>query len=533
MTGIWLNILFLIATVGVTLNYGDAYADDGTTKPGIYSLSEKFAAGTIIPWQSLVELLKAHGYQQVNEPPTAAGQYQLTNENAAIIIRDFVDSEGNYSPKINLVYDFRNGRLQNKLGPELNVLQFEPQLLAAFDGSETKSAYGAFIAALKEQTLKDKTLSAKQFREARIFTSISTVFQQCGESAIKIGTAPKALIALDVKTQGIRAWVESAHDHDLGSYVTSKQPRGALLRPFIYISALDTKLKGSAPLSPLETIGLATAPSSSKTFREIAEGFDSTESTAIAAKVGGENLQHTLDVFHIKDSSLLNLTSAFGAFANGGNLVSPQLYTATVSDDGKTAVAPKAQSAAVTNPVSAFMLTDMLRGVVNHGVLYKIRNGGYQRDIAAASGTTGKNKAAWMIGYTPILAVGVWTGEENSDQEAIDTWLSFMKCADATIPEVPLAPPQGVQMVPIDRSTFMLATRRCPQSNVEAQAFAADNVPTETCSAHPGTARRPTNGGYDPNQNPAPQRRGPSLPRNPVPDIWRGIQRGANNFWKR
>src|SRR5690625_6009262 len=89
------------------------------------------------------------------------------------------------------------------------------------------------------------------------------------------------------------------------------------------------------------------------------------------------------------------------------------------------------------------------------------------RTYAGKSGTT--NADSWMIGYSPTLVTGVWTGyDDNRSIEiadevtyAKDIWASFMETAHEDLPEKKFSAPADVIGIPIDPETGERATPYC------------------------------------------------------------------------
>jgi penicillin-binding protein 1B len=129
------------------------------------------------------------------------------------------------------------------------------------------------------------------------------------------------------------------------------------------------------------------------------------------------------------------------------------------------------------------------------GTAAGVRNMGF---TAPAAGKTGTDHDAWFAGFTSNLICVVWIG--NDDYTSLDPenrgriqgahvaaplWADFMKNA-VKLPQYsdtkPFTPPDGVQIVKIDRTTNLLADDACPESY--DAAFLDGTAPTDTCD-HP------------------------------------------------
>jgi penicillin-binding protein 1B len=145
----------------------------------------------------------------------------------------------------------------------------------------------------------------------------------------------------------------------------------------------------------------------------------------------------------------------------------------------------------VLDPRIAFVMTNMLEGVMNFGTAAGVRTRGF---TAPAAGKTGSSHDGWFAGYTSNLLCIVWVGyDDYSDlrlsgaQTAAPIWAEFMKKAVA-LPEYsdvkPFTQPEGVVDVQLDKITNRLATPTCPDDYTIA--FIAGTEPHDTCDQSGG-----------------------------------------------
>ena len=89
-------------------------------------------------------------------------------------------------------------------------------------------------------------------------------------------------------------------------------------------------------------------------------------------------------------------------------------------------------------PVTAYLMADMLRGVIDGGTGYGVRQMGFTLPAGGKTGTTNDYKDAWFIGFTPSLVTGVWVGYDQPQtirrhgyaaELAVPLWTRFMKVA--------------------------------------------------------------------------------------------------------
>jgi penicillin-binding protein 1A len=146
-----------------------------------------------------------------------------------------------------------------------------------------------------------------------------------------------------------------------------------------------------------------------------------------------------------------------------------------------------------TRPDVAFVLTSMLRGVVDSGTGIAAKALG--RPAAAKTGTAQEHRDAWFVGFTPELVTGVWIGfddhtpmgpRETGAGAALPPWLSFMQAALGAKPPVDFEVVPGIELARIDPATGLLAAQG--QSEAPSLAFLAGTAPGEEAEADRGSA---------------------------------------------
>ena len=132
------------------------------------------------------------------------------------------------------------------------------------------------------------------------------------------------------------------------------------------------------------------------------------------------------------ETTLLNLTSAYSSFVNGGKLIKPILIDRIQDGEGNTIINnenrkcincekisftgndfPKIEDKyqQIFSPQTAYQITSLLQGAVERGTGKKLKKLGL--NLAGKTGTTNDNTDAWFIGYTSNLVIGVYVGMDN------------------------------------------------------------------------------------------------------------------------
>ena len=111
------------------------------------------------------------------------------------------------------------------------------------------------------------------------------------------------------------------------------------------------------------------------------------------------------------EATLLELTTAYAVFANGGQAVLPYAIAEVRRRDGSL-VYERAGSGLgrLVAGEDAAEITAMLRAVVDSGTGRAAR---LDRPVAGKTGTSSDYRDAWFIGYTAALVAGVWAGNDD------------------------------------------------------------------------------------------------------------------------
>ncbi len=175
----------------------------------------------------------------------------------------------------------------------------------------------------------------------------------------------------------------------------------------------------------------------------INDSIETAEQAGITSLTDPERYGLTL-VLGGGEVSLLEMTSAYGVFANDGIRV-PPTGILKVTDLNGTILEewdPKEKEKQVLDKQAVRLLNDILSDNVARTPLLGASSFMYfgaGTDVAAKTGTTNSSRDGWLIGYTPEIAVGVWTG--NNDNRPMEkgssisgpTWRAFMDEALKTL----------------------------------------------------------------------------------------------------
>jgi membrane carboxypeptidase/penicillin-binding protein len=189
------------------------------------------------------------------------------------------------------------------------------------------------------------------------------------------------------------------------------------------------------------------------------------------------------------EATPMEVATAYTVFPNNGVVHPLRAIERIVSGDQDLPL-PAAKPVTIARADTTFLVTNMMRSVVNEGTGAGVRAQGFAPDAAGKTGTTNDLRDAWFVGFTPELLTAVWVGFDDNQPlglsgsaAALPIWTRFMIGALAGRPTTSFAAPaEGITWVDIDRDTGKLLQPACPRPYREA--FLAGTEPTEICTLH-------------------------------------------------
>ena len=158
-------------------------------------------------------------------------------------------------------------------------------------------------------------------------------------------------------------------------------------------------------------------------------------------------------------------------------------------------IEPPANRVRSRAPDTTFLVTNMMRSVLNEGTGAGARAPGFALDAAGKTGTTNDLRDAWFIGFTPELLTAVWVGFDDNQpiglsgsQAALPIWTAFMKTRAGRPAEHPVRVPRRHRVRRTSTRTPASSPRRsCPR--VVNEAFLAGHGARRSpCEVHGGDA---------------------------------------------
>jgi len=160
----------------------------------------------------------------------------------------------------------------------------------------------------------------------------------------------------------------------------------------------------------------------------------------------------------------IELVNVFNTFANNGVKVEPYGILEVRDKLGNLLKSYIPKETVVISAESAYLITNLLKGVVRNGTGKYALNLG--RTCAGKTGTTNNCTDAWFIGYTPDIISGVWVGfdikkslgrDATGGKLACPIWTDFMKLAVSSLPNKDFDKPDNIVEALIDMHTGLLA----------------------------------------------------------------------------
>ena len=369
----------------------------------------------------------------------------------------------------------------------------------------------------------------------RIYTTIDLELQQAAEQALKRqldrldavyadrGLKPQAaLVALDPHSGDVLAMVGGRNyaESQLNRATDALRQPGSTFKPFVYAAALED---GMSPVQLFMDAPRDFVYDRNRIYRpaNYGGGYSMREVTMRTGLVRSLNVV-TVDIalqtglartanlaarfglpkperypalaLGTEEVTPLKLAAAYAAFVNEGRRVNPKAIVSAGEPPAAHAVPVEVDQ--VVSPTTAYMITNMLSGVIDRGTARKAR--GAVRGTAIA-GKTGTSRDGWFVGYSPNLVCAVWIGFDDNKQlgltgaeAALPAWVDFMNEAVALRPDLGgenFECPGGIKFVEIDSATGLISTVTCPVRELIAitdrlspnlECYLHGNLPVQT-----------------------------------------------------
>jgi penicillin-binding protein 1A len=335
-----------------------------------------------------------------------------------------------------------------------------------------------------------------------------------------------AVVTLDPSNGHILALVggRDFNDSNFNRAVQAARQPGSAFKPFIYTAAMDngyspTDIILDTPVSfragngqdwsphnydkkfrgPI-TLRTALANSVNVPAAKLLQKLGTSLVSSYAKRMGIKSrLTPDLSLaLGTSEVNLLELTSAYGVFADQGVRVSPVFVLRVEDKNGKVLEKSRLTAEEVLSPETSLTMTSMLESVLDNGTAASARALGFTMPAAGKTGTTDDYSDAWFVGYVPNLVTGVWVGFDLKKRigpgmtgaaAALPVWVDVMTAATKDHSPLDFPVPTGVVSRRICSQTGLLANPACPSTELEL--FREGSEPTGYCNVHTGEAKTP------------------------------------------
>lgn len=370
----------------------------------------------------------------------------------------------------------------------------------------------------------------------RVYTTLDLDAQKAAEAAL-VSLLPAgetdekglhqpqgAIVSIDPSTGHIVAMVGGRGEDQFNRATQAFRQPGSAIKPLIYAVALEKRTITPAtifvdePLEiPLVTGEVYSPRNFSQTYlgpitvREALERSVNVVAVQVLLSLDGQmrtaiDFMKKLGITSLVESGRVNdvapalalgglthgvspleLAAAYATFANKGIYIQPTAVLRVESHDGTVLDEPKPQKRVVLSEQAAYLITDLMRGVIEaaHGTGRAAAALG--RPAAGKTGTAQDNTNAWFVGYTPDLVTAVWIGNDQQSKSlsfgsgrAVQIWTEYMSRVLQDRPPRWFEMPSGLKQVRIDVKTGLRVPDGCayvPPSETRTELFIAGTEP--------------------------------------------------------
>lgn len=327
-----------------------------------------------------------------------------------------------------------------------------------------------------------------------------------------------ALVALDPSTGAIRAIVGGRRIERRGfnrALLARRQP-GSAFKPFVYVTALQhgyttatlvddepiTIGSGSKEWTPANyddeyagriTLRQALVRSSNAATVRVSREIGIGRVATMAQQLGIQSNLKEVPALALGSGEVtpMELTTAYAPFGNGGWRVTPHMMVRVDDSFGRVLWSGETPATSrVLDSSDAFLVTSMMRSVVDDGTARGVRNAGIKGPVAGKTGTTNDGADVWFVGYTPTLVAAVWFGADtpqplggaaSGGRLAVPAWSEFVRDGwHSPAKDAAWLPPASLVARDVDIASGALASDWCGESRREW--FKPGSEPRDQCS---------------------------------------------------
>lgn len=487
-----------------------------------------------------------HGFAEAGKSFFGHDASELTLSEAAMLA-GMIKAPSTYSPRRHFDRALSRRNIVLARMEEISMISKEERLKATEEkpttiaATRTRRTAPYFVDYLQREIgslLENNSLTESSLK---VVSGLDLEYQICAEKAVTTGVAnitsqyswvrkskeplQVSLISVIPSSGEVRAWIggRDFSESQFDRVSLAKRQPGSTFKPFVYLTALDPKLNSyktarttSILIDQPISISVPGGTWEPKNYEEEFQGEVrlrqalamslNIPTVRLAEKVGIAKIAKTGEIFGFgknlpKVPSLalgagevtaLDLAQAYSIIVNGGvkRVLRPFFY---ILDNKKSSVIfnQPVEETRVVDEGPVFILTDILRSVIESGTGQVVRKMGVKGAIAGKTGTTNDARDSWFVGFTPRILTVVWVGFDSNKElkltgakAAAPIWAEYMKCIAPLEPELDFMPPPSVKYQNLDKTSGLLLTPNCPRENAITEVFIDGTEPITDCNLH-------------------------------------------------
>lgn len=315
---------------------------------------------------------------------------------------------------------------------------------------------------------------------------LETDFKKLSELKASGKNLQAALLSVDLRSNGIIAMI-GGRGFKSTQYNRARDSRrqvGSIMKPFVYLTALESLTPEGEDYSPLTMIsdeklnyryeGQQWSPSNydNKTHGTVPLFVGLKESLNIATarlgidvglsaivdlakRLGVESEVKALPSLSLGafELSVWEVARAYAALAHMGEYKEIRMIQRVENSKGELLWQAEDEFKTVATPQAVAKLVGMMKQTLKNGTARSTQWRGFTRPAAGKTGTTSDTKDAWFAGFTPYILTVVWVGYDDNTHHgltgssgAVPLWTQYMKDFASTLPADDFEWPEGVEI---------------------------------------------------------------------------------------
>jgi len=461
----------------------------------------------------------------ISEAATLAGLIRAPNHYSP-----FADKKRSLQRRNSVIENmFSHGWISKE---ELDISTTQPMATAEYEGYAKQAPY--FMDYLSHQLHTLYSPDALASLGLSIYTTLDPEVQRAAEEALMKGLSrlekanpsllrkePEkrlqgAVVVLQPRTGYILAMVGGRKygESQFNRITQARRQPGSAFKPFVFLAAMDeytpaTILSNEDKVYTIEgrewrpenyspipeaqiSMRMALARSVNKATADLTMKIGVDRIITAASAFGFSNQFPPYPSISLGSAEIIpiELARAYCAFAADGLLPHPISMKEVANEKGEILERRHLTIGSATSPEKAFLITSMLRSVVEAGTARSLVDKTISFPVAGKTGTTNDFKDAWFVGYTPDILALVWVGfddgtpiKASGSSAALPIFADLMKSIPQYSSGAWFDPPPGIVSRTICSMSGQLAVDgRCPAPLQEV--FLAENAPDEPCELH-------------------------------------------------